>query len=86
MEYRPPYNAVRVYTAYALREIRGNDEILRGRAQHIDTVVGLQSRMEKIQQKIEKELKSKSPDIKRLDRLNAILKNIQGTLAKCKER
>ena len=34
---------------------------------------------------IEKELKSKSPDIKRLDRLNAILKNIQGTLAKCKD-
>ena len=86
MEHRPPYNAVRVYTAYSLREIRGNDEILRGRAQHIDTVVGLQGRMEKIQQKIEKELKSKSPDIKRLDRLNAILKNIQGTLAKSKEK
>jgi|GEM_PF-5225016 len=86
MEFRQRYAIVQAYQAHTRREIRGNDEFLTGRAKRAETLVSLQNKMTEIQEKIDKELKSKYPDLTRVDRMYKILKNIQRTLENAKER
>ena len=86
MGHRVSADMMLAYSAFVSKEIHNDKEIMSGRAQHIETVVGLRNKMTEIQEKIEKELNSKRPDLTKVDRLYKILKNIQGTLKNVKTR
>lgn len=86
MGHRVSADMMLAYSAFVSKEIHNDKEIMSGHAQHIETVVGLRNKMTEIQEKIEKELNSKRPDLTKVDRLYKILKNIQGTLENAKVR
>ena len=74
------------YTIAACRamvcdEIKKNDEWLHGRQVRMSSVAGIQVKYAELAEKLEKELSRPKPDMAAVNRIRAIMGNLQHTLA-----